>query len=126
MMRARVATFGLIGAVASAPSTRREPIANFSIVLEATPKGWSARCDMGCGWSELGFACPTACGAIVDQNGLVTLASLRPDSTTFMFLVEHTPNGATAVSRKGTAWVSLSWKCESLPCRARITARGVE
>ena len=102
----------------------RQP-AQFSLVLESTPTGWAARCDSGCRWRQLAFDCERACRAVVDANGLVTVASPRPDSTAFLFLVERTPTGVSAESRLGTAWKMLSWECQSAPCRARVDAYGV-
>jgi hypothetical protein len=115
----------LAGHVALGPvQVRRQP-AVFSIVLESTPTGWAARCDTGCRWHEAAFGCGWACGAVVDANGLVTLATPRPASTPFMFIVEKKSGGVWADSRRGTSWEKLSWSCESGSCRVRLDASGV-
>jgi hypothetical protein len=121
---AGLALFAGAGA-AGLRGAEQQGTASFSIVLEATPTGWSAECDTGCRWQAVSFECATVCGAVVDANGLVTLGTLRPEPTPFLFLVEHTRSGARAESRTGTAWKTVSWECPSLPCRARIDARGV-
>jgi hypothetical protein len=127
-MKALLAVLGLLivsACVRSAPIARPHADA-FRIVLEATPTGWSAQCEAGCQWRGASFGCATACGAIVDANGLVTLATPRPDSSGFSFVVERAANnGARAYSRGGTAWKTLSWECGASPCRVRIDASGV-
>jgi len=99
--------------------------ANFSVLITATPTGWAARCDSGCHWKEVSFSCPNACPAIVDANGLVTLASPRPDPTPFSIVLHHDRYGAKAESRAGTAWSTLSWDCGESPCQVRVDAFGV-
>lgn len=113
------------GFAVSKPIQRSVPPANFSILLTTTATGWEAQCDSGCRWKGLGFSCATACPATIDANGVVTLASPRPDPTSFSIVVHHDRNGVRATSRGGTAWDTLSWKCSELPCQARIDALGV-
>src|SRR5262245_45888375 len=118
---------GFIGAT----TTQRVPQAvtqgaadRFSVVLDYTATGWSAACEIGCGWTA-GFSCATACNAVVDARGIITLANTRPLDSLFAFAVERTDNGVSARSRWGTRWRSLSWGCEQQPCRARVTESGV-
>jgi hypothetical protein len=101
-----------------------EPVV-FSILLTTTPTGWAAKCDTGCRWKELAFSCRSACPAIVDANGVVTLASPRPEPTPFSFTLRHEHNGAEATSRGGTAWKTLTWDCRESPCQVRLTETGV-
>jgi len=124
-MLVAVAIVALAGMSATKPAGRpAEPVA-FSIVLTTTPTGWAAKCDAGCRWKELGFSCATACPAIVDANGVVTLASPRPEPTAFSFTVRHDHNGAQATSRGGTVWTTLGWDCRQSPCEVRVTETGV-
>jgi hypothetical protein len=95
------------------------------MVVESTPTGWAARCDKGCRWRELSFGCERACNAVIDANGIVTLATLRPDSAAFGFVVEHTPTGVRATTRGGTIWQGLGWDCGADSCRARVDEYGV-
>jgi hypothetical protein len=130
MKRALLAAVTLVLSTATvarsqAQSATPMPVAAFSIELQSTPTGWSARCDSGCRWSEVTFTCAQRCGAIVDQNGLVTKATLRPDSATFLFIVDRTDSTLQAVSRHGTAWTTLSWGCRDEPCRVGIDQLGV-
>ncbi|HEV8446393.1 MAG TPA: hypothetical protein VGQ44_06225 [Gemmatimonadaceae bacterium] len=122
MFRALVSGIALV--VTSAAATTRAPAA-FSLVLESTPTGWAARCDSGCRWHELSFNCERACGAIVDANGVVTLATPQLDQAAFRFIVERTAAEVRATARTGTAWKTLSWGCQLDRCRARVDGYGV-
>ena len=126
-MKTFIAGLALLAGCASMGRTHSEKqtAASFSVVLQPTAAGWAARCDSGCRWREASFECRTACGAIVDQNGLVTTLTPRPEPTAFSFQVERTSTGARAQSRLGTAWKTLSWDCQSAACGARIDAAGV-
>jgi hypothetical protein len=126
MFRILVAGLALFaGSASTTVPERAEPIASFSLVLESSSTGWAARCDSGCRWTQLSFNCERACGAIIDANGVVTLATQRQDSAAFRFVVEHTPTGAKATTRGGTAWQTLSWDCGVATCRARVNENGV-
>jgi hypothetical protein len=115
-----MALVGVLGAArtAAAPAT-------FSLVLESKPGGWAARCDSGCRWREVSFSCERACGAIVDANGLVTLATADLDPSSFRFIVERGDGVVRATARNGTAWDNLTWSCTTDPCRVRVDAYGV-
>jgi hypothetical protein len=123
MFRALVASIALIAGAGAAP-TIRAPAA-FGLVLESSATGWAARCDSGCRWHQLSFSCERACRAIVDANGLVTVATPHLDSSSFRFIVERTGGEVRATSRAGTAWQTLAWSCTLDPCRARVDAYGV-
>ena len=124
MFRVLLGVALVIGAGTATTATR--PTAqSFSIVLESKPTGWAARCDSGCRWQQLSFGCENACGAIIDANGVVTLASPPLDSAAFRFRVERTPTGVRATAQTGTAWQTLNWSCRLDPCRARVDASGV-
>lgn len=103
-------------------------VAPFAVEIETMPNGWSARCDSGCNWKELAFRCATACDAILDADGLVTVATLRSPST-FRFILRRTAEGVEAYSRGGTAWSRLSWSCTptapTAGCRAAVNGHGV-
>lgn len=120
-----VAIVAVSFAVLTAARPLQAPAGQFSVVLDYTPLGWSANCEAGCGWRTVSFACERACNALVDAQGLVTLATERPSDPRFAFIVERTPDGVRAQSRSGAKWTSLSWGCEAQPCRARITDAGV-
>ena len=100
-------------------------VANFSVTIEATPMGWAARCDSGCAWRKLAFECPVACDAILDSNGLVTAATLRPAPATFRMVLVRGPRGIVAHARQGTAWSQLAWSCEPTSCSAEVNGYGV-
>jgi hypothetical protein len=120
------AVFAALGGIAvNKPIQRATEPVNFSIVVTTTVNGWAATCDSGCRWKGLSFACASACPAIIDANGLVTLASIRSDSTPFSIVLHHDFHGAQATSRGGTAWTRLAWDCQSFPCRARVDRLGV-
>jgi hypothetical protein len=107
------------------PTPTMPHLAIFAIQLQSRPTGWSARCDSGCRWTSVSFTCERRCGAIVDENGIVTNATLRTDSTAFMFIVDRTDSIVNAVARRGTAWATLSWGCREETCRASIDQLGV-
>lgn len=104
-------------------------VASFAVEVETLPNGWAARCDSGCNWRELAFRCASACDAILDADGLVTVAMPRSPSA-FRFILVRTSDGIEAHSRGGTAWSRLAWSCSSTapgttPCRAVVTGNGV-
>ena len=107
------------------PSATQSSVANFSVTIEVTPTGWAARCDSGCAWRELAFECRVACDAIIDSNGLVTAATLRPSTASFRMVLVRGPRGIVAHSRQGTAWSQLGWSCENTGCSAEVTGYGV-
>ena len=127
MLKELIAVVAMFGAAghAIAPASDAAPPSGFSVVLEHIPNGWAARCESGCRWGEVAFTCASSCGAIVDANGLVTLASARPDSTAFAFVVEWRGDAIVARARSGTAWTTLRWACGQAPCRARVNEAGV-
>ena len=110
---------------AKAPHPQQVPPDRFSVVLDYSATGWTAKCETGCFYTA-SFNCATACSARVDGRGVVTLAEGRPDDLLFAFIVERTSDGVRAQSKLGTAWTSLSWGCNSQPCRARVTDTGVQ
>ena len=118
---AAIATTQSSGSFAQAAVTP----AAFAIELTSTPTGWSARCDSGCTWRNASFDCARVCSAVVDANGLTTRAELRTDSASFMSFVERTGSGVRAISRKGTAWSTLTWSCLLANCRAHVDGFGV-
>lgn len=107
----------------SAPQAVAPQTDNFSIVVDYSPTGWSARCETGCEWTA-SFGCVTTCNARVDARGIVTLANDRAPEK-FSFILERTTDGVGATSQFGTAWTSLSWGCANKPCRARVSNTGV-
>lgn len=112
----------------SSVSESQQPVsarAAFSVTLRRMDNGWTAQCDSGCRWQQASFNCDTACAAIVDANGLVTVRTPRPQPTSFAFIVYPLPDGARAEARVGSSWRSLSWTCGILPCQARVDAAGV-
>lgn len=103
-------------------------VAPFAVEIATLPNGWSARCDSGCNWKELAFRCATACDAILDADGLVTVAMPRSPSA-FRFILRRTAEGVEAHSRGGTAWSRLSWSCSPTEpterCRATVNGYGM-
>lgn len=112
-------------AVLISGGTPARPPSGFRLRLEHTPNGWSARCDSGCNWQSASFTCRIECAALIDQNGVVTAATPRPEPTSFSFTVEWTGRGWTALGRTGTMWTSIGWACREAACQARVDASGV-
>jgi len=126
MFRGFLASVALILVGGSATPSKTPPPAVFSLILESTSNAWAARCDSGCRWRTLSFRCRQACGAaVVDANGVVTVAAPRPEPTAFGFIAQRTGAGVRARARTGTVWQTLSWGCTLDPCRARVDAYGV-
>jgi hypothetical protein len=125
MVRALLVSIALMVDAQALPSPPTLPPSAFSLVLESTANGWAARCDTGCRWQRLSFGCERACRAVVDANGVATVATPYLDSAAFRFIVERTDHGVRATSRAGTAWQALTWKCQLDPCRARVNTYGV-
>lgn len=97
----------------------------FSLVVTSTPTGWAAHCDTGCHWTDLAFACRSACSARVDANGLVTGQTARVEPSAFAFRLDRSRTGFSAVAERGTAWRTVSWSCRSRSCSARIDSFGI-
>src|SRR5262245_42518562 len=126
MFRGFLATVALVLVGGSAAPSKTPPPAVFSLILESTSNAWAARCDSGCRWHALSFHCRQACGAaVVEPNGVVTVATPRPESAAFGFIVQRTGARVRARARTGTVWQTLSWGCTLDPCRARVDAYGV-
>ena len=106
------------------PEARQVRIQEFSVVIDYTPTSWSVACERGCDW-KASFTCATACDALVDSRGVVTLGEIRDPDPKFQFILRRTGTGVSAQPKGGTAWKQLSWWCASLSCRARITETGV-
>jgi hypothetical protein len=124
MFRVALASIALVAGLGAAPAPPAP--AAFSLLLESSADGaWAARCDSGCRWRELSFRCERACGAVIDANGLVTLATAGIDSSSFRFIVERSADEVRATARNGTAWQTLTWSCTLDPCRVRVDAFGV-
>ena len=98
----------------------------FSLVLEKSATGWSARCTSGCRWTHLAFNYPVH-AARISIAGVSADDSPDPDTVGFAFTVHSTPTGWTVVAIRGTAWRTASWRCPTAErvCRARITDAGV-
>lgn len=125
MLKPLLAGVALLVAITAAKQPETQPPAAFSLVLESTATGWSARCDSGCRWRSLSFDCDRACGAVLDANGVSTIMSPSRDSTTFRFRVERVAREVYATASAGTAWKRLTWGCARTPCRARLDPFGV-
>ena len=108
-----------------APGPRQGAIQPFSVIVGYTPTSWSVECEKGCDW-KASFTCATACDALVDSHGVVTLAEIRGPDPKFQFIVRRTDTGVSAQPKSPTAWKALSWGCGSLSCRARVTELGVQ
>jgi len=120
-----LAAVALSIAATTAPVAHHTAPPRFSIVLGSTATGWSVTCETGCAASG-GFECRSACNAVVDARGIITVANSRPLDSLFAFVVERTDDGVQARAKWGTKWTTLSWGCDHQPCRARITDAGVE
>jgi hypothetical protein len=125
MFRVVLASIALAVTAGVTPTPTPNAPASFSLVLESSATGWAARCDTGCHWRHLSFGCEHACGAIIDADGVVTLATPRLDSTSFRFYVRRAGTEIRATARAGTAWKTLTWTCDLDPCRARVDTYGV-
>lgn len=125
MFRALLASIVVAVSTGAVSTPRTRAPASFSLVLQSSATSWAARCDTGCHWRHLSFSCDRACGAIIDADGVVTLATPRFDSTSFRFYVRRTGAEVRATARAGTAWKTLTWTCELDPCRARVDTYGV-
>ena len=135
-----LAALALSVAATTAPVAQSAAPTRFSVILDYTPTGWSVTCETGCATARgfassfgrasaahiSGLSCRTACNAVVDARGVITLANTRPLDSLFAFVVERTDSGVQAQAKWGTKWTSLSWGCSHQPCRARITDAGVE
>ncbi len=113
---------GVTSVRAAVPVTPSE----FSMLITHTATGWTAHCDSGCHWTDLSLSCQASCGAVVDENGLTSPADTLSNPSRFAFELTRTESGPSAVARYGTTWQSVSWRCNSSPCRARLNASGVE
>ena len=126
-MKALIAGLVFVAACATthAKQSQSPQLASFSMVITSTPNSWAARCDAGCSWRSVSFKCTDACDAILDANGLVTVATPRTEPSPFAFRLAHAINGVQAESQRGTAWQKLTWECGTESCTARIDELGV-
>ena len=120
----------LVAALVSSGAARPEAVTptSFSVVLEQLSTGWAAQCETGCGWKAMSFICASACGAVVDSHGLVTLASRLRIRVGFRFTVEPTTERRGAIvarASSGTSWSQLAWTCPTESCRVRVSDAGV-
>src|SRR5262245_28846510 len=99
MVRTLLTSLALVVVTQALSAPPRPAAPAFSLVLESTATGWAARCDTGCRWQRVSFGCERACGAIIDANGVVTIATPHLDSAAFRFIVERTARGVRATSR---------------------------
>lgn len=111
--------------VVGAARPARVTIADFHITVDATTAGWEMHCQKGCKWTELSLTCKPGCRALVDEIGVTRSVSAKPRATDFAFVIERTPEGWSAKSVSGTAWLDLSWGCRLVTCRAHLDASGV-
>jgi hypothetical protein len=116
----------VIAALTAATPTRWE---SFSLILVRDGSAWSATCEAGCAWTELGSRRPRLFGTsiVIDSYGIAGWLTPPDTSVAFAFRVTADgPAGWKATSLKGTAWTALAFECATSPCRARITGAGVE
>ena len=87
------------------PSRGSPPSDRFSLILDYTPTGWSAKCESGCTWSG-SFSCPSVCDAQVDAHGIITLANARPLDSLFAFTVSRMFALTDDTQRSRRIWVA--------------------
>jgi hypothetical protein len=116
---------GLLVIGAPRPSHAQQDSA-FSLVLEQSGTGWSARCNSGCRWTHLAFSFPGR-AVRISISGVSADDSPDPDTVGFAFIVRSDPSGWTVSAIRGTAWQTASWRCPPAErvCRARISDAGV-
>lgn len=115
---------GIAGSSPSAPVSQA-PQGHFRLVLERSDSGFTAHCEAGCSWKELTFRCVADCHALIDANGVALNPESRATTSPFAFRLHPTVDGWAAESVAGTAWISLSYGCGTVACRARVTEFGV-
>lgn len=100
------------------------PLHHFSIVLEQSATGWSARCETGCAWTEVSESCK-GCDIRLDATGISRGYPARAGTQGFEFVVSREREGWRALAVRGVAWVNLTWGCTTASCRARVDETGV-
>jgi hypothetical protein len=105
--------------VAAAPA---EP-AHFAVILERSPTGWAAHCEVGCQWTDVTMSC-NGCDVQLDASG-IALAYPSPAPKGFAFVVSDARDGWTARGIQGVRWQNLSWSCSAVVCRGRLDETGV-
>ena len=106
-----------------APAVAAAPV-HFSIVLERSATGWSARCETGCAWTEVSETC-TGCDIRLDATGISRGYPARAGTRGFEFVIAQEREGWRARAIRGVTWVTLSWGCTTPSCRARVDETGV-
>ena len=127
----RLATRAVIAAAFLTAITAAAPTGptHFSLTLVRDGSTWTATCEAGCAWKALGAHKPRLLGSsiVVDNTGVQLWGAPHDSTVTFAFRVSA--DGATgwrATSLGGTAWTALTFQCQRMPCRARITEAGVQ
>ena len=108
--------------VAAAPT---EP-GHFAVILERSPTGWAAHCEVGCQWTDVTMSC-NGCEVQLDASGIagIALANPSPAPKGFAFVVSDARDGWTARGIQGVRWQNLSWSCGAVVCRGRLYETGV-
>jgi len=107
------------------PTPAAARVANhFSLVLEHSAQGWRARCDTGCRWAEVSFSCG-GCEVRLTSLGMTAVSTPEEVPGTFAFTLTDSGSGWAAKSLRGAGWITLSYWCPQVACRARIDETGV-
>jgi|GEM_PF-2397324 len=74
-VRALIGSLGLALLAASlGRSAEERPVAAFkiSVAVSSQKNEVTLKCAVGCGWTELTFACPQSgeCSSLIDENGM--------------------------------------------------------
>lgn len=97
---------------------------HFAIVLEHSPQGLAAHCEVGCRWVDVSTSC-TACDVRLDVSGIGPVHEATPQPTGFAFVLSPDGAGWKARAIRGTAWISVGWSCGTAVCRVRLDETGV-
>jgi hypothetical protein len=97
---------------------------HFALVVERSTTGWAAKCEVGCGWTDVAMRCAD-CAVQLDATGIGRVQAINSPANGFVVLLSGKDGGWQAQGLAGTAWQSLSWTCSVSPCRARVDETGV-
>lgn len=124
---------GLIAAILLGSACHRSPAPvaisstpnnQFAILVQHSPKGWTAHCEAGCAWIDVTMDC-VACEVQIDSRGIARAYPKPADPIGFAFVLSKTESGWNARAIQGTRWTDVTWDCSGDVCQGRLDEKGV-
>jgi|SRR5690242_5433755 len=99
-------------------------LSSFSMTIEPTDSGITAKCTKGCRWTSVSANC-AGCIHRIDAAGIGPVLKVDDPEISFAFNLQEFDGKLVATRVKGTAWTKLSWSCGRTACAAQVDETGV-